>query len=288
MRKRILSILLALALCLSLLPTTAWAAEDEEDTSVLLTANEDDTPNGTGTAGDPYQIASAAELRWFRDTVNDGQTNICAKLTSDIDLGGEAWTTIGTSANPYTGTFDGRSHVIKNFNKSSNTGWGLFGSIGAGGVVQALSVSPGEVGSNDDRISQSGLHAYQNAGTIRECVATAEYCSGKLYIDGNFGMIAYQNTGTIEDCYLPANWRTDDFLLDASDGAKAAGMAYENTGGTLEYSTDNTSWSSTAPAKTDAGTYTVWYRVSGGNNYQTCRKAPAFRHGDIRHTLFSR
>lgn len=53
MRKRILSILLALALCLSLLPTTAWAAEDEEDTSVLLTANEDDTPNGTGTAGDP-------------------------------------------------------------------------------------------------------------------------------------------------------------------------------------------------------------------------------------------
>ena len=41
------------------------------------------------------------------------------------------------------------------------------------------------------------------------------------------------------------------------------------TGGTLWYRLDGTSlWGDTSPEATDAGTYTVWYRVSGGDNYE--------------------
>ena len=36
--------------------------------------------------------------------------------------------------------------------------------------------------------------------------------------------------------------------------------------GTLQYSTDNSSWSTTRPTKTTAGTYTVYYKVVGNSN----------------------
>ena len=54
---------------------------------------------GSGTVTDPYQIGTAAGLKWFRDKVNnvtkEADTQICAELTEDIDLNGEAWTPIG-------------------------------------------------------------------------------------------------------------------------------------------------------------------------------------------------
>jgi hypothetical protein len=38
--------------------------------------------------------------------------------------------------------------------------------------------------------------------------------------------------------------------------------------GTMQYSSDNSSWSTTIPSQTNAGTYTVYWRiVSGNNNY---------------------
>lgn len=40
------------------------------------------------------------------------------------------------------------------------------------------------------------------------------------------------------------------------------------TGGTLEYSLDNNTYSTTLPTGTDAKTYTVWYRVKGNTNYE--------------------
>ena len=55
-------------------------------------------------------------------------------------------------------------------------------------------------------------------------------------------------------------------------------------GGTLQYSADNESWSRTVPKGTDAGPYTVYYRVLGDSNHKdaavkelaaTIRKAPA-------------
>lgn len=43
--------------------------------------------------------------------------------------------------------------------------------------------------------------------------------------------------------------------------------AGNTTGGTLEYSTDNSTWSENIPQGTNAGNYTVYYRVVGDANY---------------------
>ena len=69
--------------------------------------------DGLGTAAYPYQISTADQLKLFRDKVNnvtkEADTQICAELTEDIDLNGEAWTPIGnyTEGNQiyYEGTF---------------------------------------------------------------------------------------------------------------------------------------------------------------------------------------
>ena len=36
--------------------------------------------NGAGTAANPYQITTAAELAWFREVVNAGKETACARL----------------------------------------------------------------------------------------------------------------------------------------------------------------------------------------------------------------
>ena len=45
-------------------------------------------------------------------------------------------------------------------------------------------------------------------------------------------------------------------------------IAGSTTGGTLEYSLDGTNWSENVPQAKDAGTYQIYYRVSGGKNYE--------------------
>ncbi|MCQ2227311.1 MAG: hypothetical protein MJZ01_05295 [Bacteroidales bacterium] len=51
-------------------------------------------------------------------------------------------------------------------------------------------------------------------------------------------------------------------------------LAATTSAGTVEYSINNgTSWSETIPAATDAGLYSVYYRVNGGNNYDDIAKS---------------
>lgn len=59
-------------------------------------------PKGEGTKESPYQITSAEELAWFRDTVNSGTTDIHARLLQDIDLNNVSWEPIGTQEKPCT------------------------------------------------------------------------------------------------------------------------------------------------------------------------------------------
>lgn len=63
-----------------------------------------------------YQIGTGAELAWFANAVNSGSTSAKAVLTADIDLAGGNWTSIGTSANKFAGTFDGQGHKITHMN----------------------------------------------------------------------------------------------------------------------------------------------------------------------------
>lgn len=59
----------------------------------------------------------------------------------------------------------------------------------------------------------------------------------------------------------------------AKAGLTYTGQAHElinagnTTGGTMQYSLDNVTYSANIPTATNAGTYTVYYKVAGGNNY---------------------
>lgn len=150
-----------------------------------------------------YLIESAEHLKWFRDQVNaseheqvdtngDGQINmdddtvvrLNAKLTADIDLGGESWTPIGEYNNGeepdevrFGGYFDGQGHVIKGLNVQPIDGrqsYGLFGYV-AWGVVKNLGIVGGTVTSKADDGQEytgaiSGMLSY---GRIENCFSTA-------------------------------------------------------------------------------------------------------------------
>ena len=84
------------------------------------------TGEGSGTKEAPYIISTADELKAFRDLVNDGDYDACAKLTADITLdSSEEWTPIiatTTSGMGYVGTFDGDGKTIKGLSiKERNT-----------------------------------------------------------------------------------------------------------------------------------------------------------------------
>lgn len=68
-------------------------------------------PAGSGTASDPYLIASNANLAWVR--ANPAAWGSSFEITSDIDASiCEVTSGIGTRETPFTGTFDGAGHVI--------------------------------------------------------------------------------------------------------------------------------------------------------------------------------
>lgn len=75
---------------------------------------------GTGTAGDPYVIASAENLAYLaRESAYGNKfTDKYFILAADIDLGNYAWTPIGTRTAPFYGSFDGDGYTISNINLS--------------------------------------------------------------------------------------------------------------------------------------------------------------------------
>ena len=187
----------------------------------VMAANEADRPQGTGTTEDPYLIGTLDELKWFRDTVNEGKPGISAKLTADIVLE-NPWTPIGSS-NAYTGTFNGGWHKISGKEITADTqNWGLFGSIGKDGTVQALmvNISTFDVTAN---ATQSGVIAAQNAGTIERC---AVQISTKFTFKVSLGLIAYENSGLIENCRGAMTQPSSN----NGDAVNVAGIAYVNSG----------------------------------------------------------
>lgn len=166
---------------------------------------------GSGTETDPYQISTAAGLKWFRDKVNDAkteeETKICAVLTANIDLNNEPWTPIGnyTTTNEifYEGTFDGGGHTISNLNVTDRfICAGLFGAV-KGGTIKNLTVA-GNV-SHNYFVGQSG-HVGGIVGGALDA-ATIENCSNNCSVTGSssdfIGGIAGSNIGgaRIIDCY---------------------------------------------------------------------------------------
>lgn len=167
---------------------------------------------GSGTESDPYQIGTAAGLKWFRDKVNNAktkeETKICAVLTAAIDLNNEPWTPIGnfTEGNKiyYEGTFDGGGYTISGLNVTGKFRCAsLFGAV-KGGTIKNLTVA-GNVSHN---YYSTGLdcHVGGIVGSALDA-ATIENCSNNCSVTGGSGDViggiagSNINNARIIDCY---------------------------------------------------------------------------------------
>ena len=83
-------------------------------------------PSGTGTSGDPYQIASLENLYWIADQTNHNSVSFSGKYflqTANIDASStntwtdengyiSGWTTINGYPDAFAGSYDGNGHTI--------------------------------------------------------------------------------------------------------------------------------------------------------------------------------
>lgn len=191
MKKRFLALLLVLAMVFSLMPAALAA----------------DTLSGSGTEDDPYLLATAADLKAFRDMANaEASSKLCATLTADIDLGGEAWTPFeGPSLDDaYAGTFDGANHTIKGLsvNLTSSAGAGLFGTV-CGATIKNLKVE-GNVSASKSAFVGGIVGRTQTSATIDSCSFAGTVTSTKKSGSSNAtaGIVGKVNKGpvTITNC----------------------------------------------------------------------------------------
>ena len=203
-----------------------------------------------GTANNPYKIFTATQLAAFRDLVNRGGAGASAhaKLMDNIDLSeicseeeGDSWTPIGTSNNPYSGTFDGNGKTISGLyiDSSDNDYKGLFGRVN-GGTVQDLSVS-GDINGNR---YVGGVVGY-NGGTVTGCIF-----SGSGSVSGSYsvgGVVGY-NISSVTNCYNTGEVSGPDSVSGNSVGGvvgyNSSSVVGDNRGSVENcYNTDNVSGS---------------------------------------------
>lgn len=103
-----------------------------------------------------YELSTAAELYWFANYVNSGNTSANAKLTSDITMNDgvldsngdlnsgsfDAWSPIGGHGVDYSGEFDGNGHTISGlyFKNTETNNVGLFGKTASEAYIHDLGV----------------------------------------------------------------------------------------------------------------------------------------------------
>ena len=220
MKKRIGSLLLILALCFTLLPSAAFAAETM------------DTWDGTADTSwydenkTEFHLQTAEQLAGMAKLVNDNTANFKDKtvyLDNDLDLGGHEWISIGDGANTdvgsFQGIFDGQSHVVYNLysheglkseNKDNDNNLyrnGLFGAI-YNATVQNLGIENADIviPMNDTSTYGKGILVdWMTYSTINNCYTTGSITGGS-YIEKYIGGIAgfLNGNNSISQCYSTA------------------------------------------------------------------------------------
>lgn len=225
MKKRIASLLAALALCLTLLPMAAFAEDAVGAAQSSRTV-----------------ITTVDELMQFAADVNagayDGKTDAVVSLESDLDLSGKTWTSIGCADNDanvphfFSGKFYGNGHTISNLDFSSTYGNILYESLGFFGYIENAEISgltvQGSVNATGSRkYSDFGsIVGASNKSTIRDCVSDISFTNSDNYLDGSIGLCGFAMDSTFEHCQSKGSisvTRTDN------------GVASLNVGGIVGY-----------------------------------------------------
>lgn len=266
---RILVHAFAVLLLMGCIPMRTSAAAGEN----WITYAAENYAGGTGTADDPYQIATPEQLAKLAADTNSAvggrvpEGTDYFRLTADIDLSGKLWTPIGAhmggnSMAAFYGHFDGNGKAISNMTVdmrgravSEITPSGLFGAIVANHTdytVQNLTISGAKVyafetkdASLDDYVNSAGvLAAYIAAGgggngcpIIKNCKVSDSLVNGIEKVGGLFGNVSYAQISdcSISDTEVTGNGWTGGFV--------GYGFLCEINNGSVENGTVNGTWS---------------------------------------------
>jgi hypothetical protein len=158
---------------------------------------------GTGEPNEPYLIYNAEQMNAIGTDSNDWDRNF--KLMAHIDLGkftGTEYNLIGYyyyqggwHMLPFTGTFDGNGHSIRNFtyHDRNRDGVGIFGYVGPGSEVKNVYVED----ANTAGWYYVGLLVGLNEGTVSNCRAIGVVL-GEENVGGLVGM--NEINSIIENC----------------------------------------------------------------------------------------
>ena len=217
MKKKLLSLLLALCLVMALVPMTAFAEE---------------TPSfggGTGTQEDPWLITSQEDLIALAVFLNSGKAETfdteaagignCYgyyfKQTADIDLTGVSWEPIGYSGSYYfAGNYDGDGHSIKNaistgkvdpdgFATAGIFGWVAFGSVENLHVKNANFLAIGQ----NNYSYVGGIAGVCYGSSIKNCSVENSSLESRRNNNNNCAgsIVGYSTGGTFEKCAAENN-----------------------------------------------------------------------------------
>lgn len=193
------------------------AAEQTEDMLVEVDATSFKRySGGKGTADNPFILTTTGDLARLTESPVDFSAHF--RLDADIDATGIS--AIGTTVNPFCGTFDGNNHIISNFNFTSTDKepTGLFKILGGGAKISNLGVTDAEIRG----LRATGLlaGAASSGCTIERCYTTGTvisqtYCSG--------GIVGDNQGATIRNCYSLAT-------VSSEKGSASGGLVGKNRG----------------------------------------------------------
>ena len=299
MKKRVVSLLLALVMLTSLVPTTVWAEDAYSvapDTEMQDIRQEQDnegeqkddpalagrpmlsavmpaavTLTGSGSEDDPYQIGSAEELASLGGRSFSGKSY---RLTEDIDMENVPMQPIKEFAD---GTFDGDGHTISNLTISAASGnAGLFAETNSSTVFKDIILHNVSVTLTGGSYAGVGglIGKIYGSTTIQGCGVSGvvAYSSDYSYNSGNVGgLVGYLNGKcTIKESYSQATIKNEN-----NNSSSTAGGLLGKTGNYYTLSvTDCYASGDVTAAGGRAGGFTGYdYCSSDKHTYKNCYAA---------------
>ena len=193
---------------------------------------------GPGKEGEWYVIDSVDDLYWLATAPKDVQ----AKLTADITINSsvldddgnlisnpklEEWKPIGTSNNPFKGTFDGQGHTISGLYVNLKKNYvGLFGHVGKGGTVKNVTLADSYVSGN---ISVGGICGWNDGGTVENCTSGCTVKGTGNSVGGICGSNQKNNrAGRVLNCHNTGKVTGTDFYIGGVCGSNYNSILQES------------------------------------------------------------
>ena len=199
MKKRIISMIVAIVMVVGLVPSLAIAASAADGTTWDGSSAATSYESGKGTESEPYIIKTAAQLIYFRNQVNVGvkYNGQYFLLDADLDMNSQVFgDPIGKASAFFNGHFDGGNHKISNLKIGNTNGYSsLFGNVGYNGeqsVIKNLTLVNVNVNRTSSNYGAAAIVGNPRYLRLENCTVESGtiQCSG--YTTG--GLISTVNT----------------------------------------------------------------------------------------------